>query len=82
MTAQDKSDRELLLETHTKVAVMAEVVERVEDKITEQNGRLGALEKWRNIVIGAVGAMIVVMPFLIYELRQAIAEILAGGATP
>ena len=40
-----------------RIDMLLETVNRIEDKVTAQNGRIGKLERWRAYIIGiAIGA--------------------------
>jgi hypothetical protein len=67
-----KTDRELLLLTVQRLGHVETHLERLNDTVEKQNGRLSALEKWRWWLIGAGAVVVPLSPLLVYEVRQAV----------
>lgn len=67
-----KTDRELLLLTVQHVGHIETHMERMDEKLGTQNGRLWALEMWRWYLVGALAVIVPLSPLLIYEVRQSI----------
>ena len=64
---------------HDLLIIVAHDVRRVIKKVGEQNGRITLLEKWQQRVIYTLAGALLISPLAIFEVRQWLAQILAGG---
>ncbi len=72
--AEERDD--LLVRLDERTENIETNIGKIEGHQKEQNGRLGALEKWQQRIIGAAVLLGLMSPLFIVDVREAVADLL------
>lgn len=73
------TDEQLLGRLDQRTEDMLNTLSGIDEKLGEQNGRIDQLEKWQARIVGGGVVFITMSPLFVYEIRQVIGQLLAGG---